>query len=288
MEGKNGIMEQEQGEQNGYIITPDIEENERLKKQGRLLTRPDVMSLVPDGFNGKDKRILDLACGAGEWASIVATKFPQSEVIGVDINKSSIDYANSVSTQENLEYQDMDILQPLELPDDSFDLVNARLVFGVVPAGYWPTLLAEIYRVLKPGGIVRLVEHGASILENAPYGHQYGYYCSQALFKRGKTFSAHEAAIIPALIRMVPAAGFVNAQQQTTLLDYSAGTPLHKPIVDDFVELIDRLEPLVVSEGVLTNEQYKVLGMKAKEEMNGPDWSATWLLFMATAMKPMN
>jgi ubiquinone/menaquinone biosynthesis C-methylase UbiE len=286
MKRKNSIMEHEQETRNSYIIANDIGETERLKRQGRFLSKPSVMSLVPEGFNGKGKRILDLACGAGEWASMVASKFPQSEVFGVDINKDSIDYANSVSTQENLEYQDMDILQPLEFLDDSFDLVNARLIFGVVPASYWPTLLAEIYRVLKPGGIIRLVEHGASIMENAPYGHQFGYYCSQALFKRGKTFSSYEAAVIPALMRLVPAAGFINAHPQIALLDYSAGTPLHRPIVDDFIDILDRLKPLIVSEGILSAEAYGELCVNVRNEMNAPDWSATWLMYIEEAVKP--
>lgn len=41
---------------------------------------------------------------------------------------------------------------------DTFDFVNQRLLFGALLREQWPEALAEIHRVLKPGGVVQLVE----------------------------------------------------------------------------------------------------------------------------------
>jgi ubiquinone/menaquinone biosynthesis C-methylase UbiE len=281
-------MTDEQETRNSYIIANDIAETERLKWQGRMLSKPSVMPLLPEGFDAHGKRIVDLACGAGEWASMVAAKFPQSEVVGVDINESSIQYANEMSSgQENLEFTDMDILQPLEFQDDTFDCVNVRLVFGVVPREYWPSFLAEIYRILKPDGVVRLIEHAASLLEGAPHGHEFLLKCSQALYNRGKTFSAYEAAVAPALNRLVKSAGFVDIRPYMTYIDYGYGAPLYEMIVDDFLQVLDRLQPLMMIDGKMSNEEYQEMKVHVTDEMRSEDWSAGWVMLRLQAKKPI-
>lgn len=46
---------------------------------------------------------------------------------------------------------------PLEW-SNKFDFVNQRFLNGALLATEWPKALAEIYRVLKPGGAVQLIE----------------------------------------------------------------------------------------------------------------------------------
>src|SRR5579872_5017801 len=75
--------------------------------------------------------ILDLGCGPGQWARDVALQYPQIKVTGVDISNIMIEYAQahaSVGKIPNVSFEVMDITKPLDLPNNSFDLVNARLI----------------------------------------------------------------------------------------------------------------------------------------------------------------
>lgn len=49
---------------------------------------------------------------------------------------------------------------PLPFPDNTFDLVHQREVGILLPFQCWQPLLEDIHRILKPGGIIHLVEYG--------------------------------------------------------------------------------------------------------------------------------
>src|SRR2546421_12759657 len=75
------------------------------------------------------QRILDVACGPGGWALEVASTYPNIEVVGIDVSRAMIGYANTqarVQGLDNASFQVMDIQKPLNIPDGSFELVNAR------------------------------------------------------------------------------------------------------------------------------------------------------------------
>src|SRR5947209_14425138 len=105
--------------------------------------------------------VLDLGCGPGGWVLDTAFENPHMEVAGIDISRIMIDYANArARTQQlpNASFGVMDITRPLEFPDASFDLVNARFLFAVLKRDAWSPFLDECTRVLRPGGILRLTE----------------------------------------------------------------------------------------------------------------------------------
>jgi len=99
--------------------------------------------------------ILDVACGPGGWVLDVARTYPQVQVTGFDISVLMIEYARAqVLTLElkHASFRVMDALRPLDFPDESFDLVNARSIFAFVPAQAWPGILKELLRITRPGG----------------------------------------------------------------------------------------------------------------------------------------
>ena len=98
-------------------------------------------------------KILDLACGAGKQCTSFDKELSgQCEILGTDVSETLLAQAREVSkgAVSQIEYRVMDFNQPFDLPSDSFDLVSC--CFAIYYAQDIPFTLAEIHRVLKPGG----------------------------------------------------------------------------------------------------------------------------------------
>lgn len=98
-------------------------------------------------------RVVDIAAGDGGQSVAAAQRVGTSgEVLATDIAPEFVDLANAVATRmglSQLRAQTMDA-ESLTLPDDHFDAAISRLGLMYLPA--LPTALAEIRRVLRPGG----------------------------------------------------------------------------------------------------------------------------------------
>lgn len=100
-------------------------------------------------------RILDVGCGTGVVTDRIAARFPEASVLGVDVHAPHLDRARQAwGDRSNLAFRQADAYE-LALPDGSVDLVTCRHVLQSLPQ---PELVvAELFRVLKPGGRVHLL-----------------------------------------------------------------------------------------------------------------------------------
>ena len=96
-----------------------------------------------DGKPGE--RILDIACGTGTSTAPLAKS--GATVIGVDFSPVMI--AEAVKKHPKLEFREADATK-LPFGDDEFDAVT--ISFGLRNVQQPKVALAEMYRVLKPGG----------------------------------------------------------------------------------------------------------------------------------------
>ncbi|KAG8350413.1 hypothetical protein FVEN_g11434 [Fusarium venenatum] len=83
------------------------------------------------------RRVLDCGCGTGDWAMEVATQYPDSEVLGIDVD---------------------DLNARFTFKSNHFDLVHSQMVAGGIHANRWRSYVRDIFRVLKPGGWCQIVE----------------------------------------------------------------------------------------------------------------------------------
>lgn len=92
------------------------------------------------------KRVLDLGCATGDLGRY---KPDGTEVWGLELDRVLVEYATRYETAQ---VWDLDLPAPLPFPDAHFDAVVAKDILEHLQKP-WLTL-AEIKRVLKPGGIV--------------------------------------------------------------------------------------------------------------------------------------
>ncbi|WP_433935515.1 GNAT family N-acetyltransferase [Sorangium cellulosum] len=99
-------------------------------------------------------RVLDLASGPGVVSCELARAVHPGEVVGVDANDRFIAIARAVQQEEqveNLEFRRGNAYE-LHLEAGSFDVVYARFLFQHLDQPQ--RALSEIFRVLRPGGMV--------------------------------------------------------------------------------------------------------------------------------------
>ena len=99
------------------------------------------------------REILDLATGSGVLADVVQRWNPEARIVGADFSQPMLRQAWDVRGQRRLVVADA-----LSLPfrDASFDVVT--VAFGLRNMASWPAALAEMKRVLRPGGHVVVLD----------------------------------------------------------------------------------------------------------------------------------
>ncbi|NHA67242.1 class I SAM-dependent methyltransferase [Phycicoccus flavus] len=93
---------------------------------------------------------LDFGCGAGRTAVALAGTF--GRVVGLDVSPGMLARARALDPTGRCEFVLSDREDLSRFPDGSFDLVYSSLVLQhLPPALAWP-MLAELARVVRPGG----------------------------------------------------------------------------------------------------------------------------------------
>ncbi|KIM34269.1 hypothetical protein M408DRAFT_325712 [Serendipita vermifera MAFF 305830] len=144
-----------------YLLPLDEEEFNRLDKQDFLirLGMSELSSLRTDleevigkaGLAQTGKSILDIGCGSGKWAHVMASKFQEVKVVGIDQIPQMPD-----EMPPNVEFQRHDVNNGLEPFYGSFDIVHVRCIGSGIKT--YRGLLKEATRCLKPGGLAFFME----------------------------------------------------------------------------------------------------------------------------------
>ncbi len=113
-----------------------------------------VDEAVPDVTPGA--RVIDVGCGDGQCARLLARRFSECPVTGLDQSDDMIARARQRTTGlSNLEFE---VADAMDLPTDSDSVALATTVASIK---HWPDQLQglrELHRVLEPGGTLCLLE----------------------------------------------------------------------------------------------------------------------------------
>ncbi len=138
------------------------------------------------------EKILDIATGTGDLA-IALAETGASEIIGLDISKGMLDVGRKKIIAKNLE-KTVQMVQgdgeSLPFEKDHFDAIT--VAFGVRNFEDLEKGLKEIFRVLKPGGILAILE--TSVPTKTPIKQGYFLYTRYILPLIGRLFSRDRSA----------------------------------------------------------------------------------------------
>ena len=138
------------------------------------------------------EKILDIATGTGDLA-IALAETGASEIIGLDISKGMLDVGRKKIIAKNLE-KTVQMVQgdgeSLPFEKDHFDAIT--VAFGVRNFEDLDKGLKEIFRVLKPGGILAILE--TSVPTKTPIKQGYFLYTRHVLPLIGRLFSRDRSA----------------------------------------------------------------------------------------------
>ena len=107
----------------------------------------------------KPRKILDLGCTIGHNTGSWKDQFPAAEVHGIDVAAPCLRYAHARAEAQGraIHFTQMNA-ELLEFPDASFDVVFSSMFLHEVPTKGIEKIMAEAYRVLKPGGLMLHME----------------------------------------------------------------------------------------------------------------------------------
>ncbi|MCG3156396.1 MAG: Ubiquinone biosynthesis O-methyltransferase [bacterium] len=110
-------------------------------------------------------RILDAGCGSGGTALVLAQRFPDSEIVGIDLSEPLLRLANRNAQAAKVERRtkfEMGDVEKIPYANHSFDAVlNINMVHIVEDP---VQMLNEIERVLMPGGFLFIADLRRSAL----------------------------------------------------------------------------------------------------------------------------
>ena len=114
---------------------------------------PQEVARVVEGIELSGKTVLDIGCGAGGITVALARDHAAAKIVGIDVEATVCSRAKRRADQSRLGDR-VEIRrvspEPLEFPDESFDVVFSK--DAIVHIADKESLALEVFRVLRPGG----------------------------------------------------------------------------------------------------------------------------------------
>jgi len=135
-------------DERGYnqIFVPRPAQALRLRRRAQV-----IIDALPPAAGGEPRRLLELGCGMGEMADMLAG-LTEARVTGVDLSERFISHARATYQRPNLDFLVANLTQ--EVPVAEQDRYHAIVGNGILHHLYYhlDTVLPALHRWLRPGG----------------------------------------------------------------------------------------------------------------------------------------
>lgn len=151
--------------------------------------------------------ILDIATGTADFA-IAAARIENAAVTGIDISEGMLGAGRIKVNRKNLSGRITLLKADSEnMPFNNNTFDAATIGFGIRNFGNPARGLSEIHRVLKPGGIIVVLEFSKHV--KPPFGKIYSLYINKILPFLGRTISKNSSAYtyLPESVEAFPDGG---------------------------------------------------------------------------------
>ncbi|OIW32463.1 S-adenosyl-L-methionine-dependent methyltransferase [Coniochaeta ligniaria NRRL 30616] len=230
------------------------------------------------------RRILDCGFGSASWAIDVAEQFPTCEVTGIDI------YPNMAPEDlpPNLDLQVDDLNSPFTFGSNHFDLVHSRLMAGGINADRWGTYMADILRVLRPGGWCQMVEiyYNAQSDNGTLTDNHALRVWSRTYLQSLQPYKNPRAAM--QLQNLMTQAGFVEVEGRLLTLPLNPrDREMGAANRENVHRLLSSLAIYPFTEGLgMTPTDVQLLAAQARMEADNPSFKAYFPVYVCIGRKP--
>ncbi len=177
-----------------------------------LLTREKIwrQALIGDLDPRVHDTILDVGCGTGTLAVLIALAAPGSQVTGLDPDTAILERARAKAVRRGAPVMFVEgFAQDADSAGGPFDKATSSLVFHQVPMEGKRAGFAAIWRALKPGGSLHVADYG---LQRTPL--------MRRLFRQVQRLDGFEntepnaLGVLPDLIKE---AGFIDVEERRVI-----------------------------------------------------------------------
>lgn len=228
--------------------------------------------------------VLEAGCGVGAQTITLARNSPKTNIISVDISKSSLDHAKKLILKEgipNVHLLQADIMK-LPFEDETFDHVFICFVLEHLPRPV--DALLNIRRVLRNGGSITVIEgdHGSCYFHPETKEAVKVWEC---LIKVQKGLNCHPL-IGRKLYPLLEEAGFNNVLVDPRVVYIDASKP---ELVEGFIKntiiaMVEGIKEQALKTGLVDLETWEK-GIRDLHRSTGPTGTFYYNFFKATATK---
>ncbi len=129
--------------------------------QATIRERVFKSRLIQQASLQPEDRILDLGCGTGTLTLLLKSQYPSTHVEAIDADPQILGMARDKAARAGLDISFHQVLsQALPFPDASLDHVFSSLLFHHLTREQKLGTLAEVLRILRPGGRLHIADFG--------------------------------------------------------------------------------------------------------------------------------
>ena len=139
----------------------------------------------------KNAHVLELGCGTAEKTRELAEKTPIASIVAAEVDPQAHAKNIALGSLPKIEFATFGA-EAIDAPDNAFDIVLMFKSLHHVPLDLMDQALAEIKRVLKPGGRLCVLEFSRPIYE--PLEKAYDFYSFKLLPRMGELIARDRAS----------------------------------------------------------------------------------------------